>query len=55
MRHAVLFLSSLLAASAAHAQALPPAPLPTLDDGGLVAMIALVGVIGGLIARRRGK
>ena len=29
--------------------------VPTLDDGGLVALVALVGVVGGLIARRRSK
>ena len=28
-------------------------PVPTLDEGGLVALIALVGLVGGLIARRR--
>jgi IPTL-CTERM motif len=29
--------------------------VPTLDEGGLIALIALVGVVGGLIARRRKK
>ena len=29
--------------------------VPTLDEGGLVALVALVGVVGGLIARRRSK
>ena len=29
--------------------------VPTLDEGGLIALVALVGVIGGLIARRRNK
>jgi hypothetical protein len=29
--------------------------VPTLDEGGLVALVALVGVVGGLIARRRGR
>ena len=29
--------------------------VPTLDEGGLVALVALVGVVGGLIARRRFK
>jgi len=55
MRRAAVFLSFLLAASVAHAQALPPVQLPALDDGGLIAMIALVGIIGGFVARRRRK
>ena len=29
--------------------------VPTLDEGGLVALVALVGVVGGLIVRRRNK
>jgi hypothetical protein len=29
--------------------------VPSLDEGGLVALVALVGVVGGLIARRRFK
>jgi len=29
--------------------------VPSLDEGGLVALVALVGVVGGLIARRRLK
>ena len=29
--------------------------VPTLDEGGLVALVALVGVVGGLIARRRSR
>ena len=32
-----------------------PTSIPTLDEGGLVALAALIGVIGGLIARRRKK
>jgi hypothetical protein len=55
MNRAALFLSSLLATSVAWAQAAPAVALPTLDEGGLIAMIALVGVIGGIIARRRMK
>ena len=29
--------------------------VPTLDEGGLVALVALVGAVGAFIARRRGK
>jgi hypothetical protein len=29
--------------------------VPTLEEGGLVALVALVGIVGGLIARRRKK
>ena len=29
--------------------------VPTLDEGGLVALVALVGVVGGIIAHRRRK
>jgi hypothetical protein len=29
--------------------------IPTLEEGGLVALVALIGVVGGLIARRRKK
>jgi len=29
--------------------------VPTLDEGGLIALVALVGVVGGLVARRRFK
>ena len=32
-----------------------PLSVPTLDEGGLVALVALVGIAGGLIARRRSK
>ena len=55
MKRATLFVSSLLAAGLANAQALPAVALPTLDEGGLIAMIALVAIIGGIIARRRMK
>ncbi len=30
-------------------------PVPTLDDVGLFALVALVGVVGGYIVRRRRK
>ena len=29
--------------------------VPTLDEGGLVALVAIVGVVGALVARRRIK
>ena len=29
--------------------------VPTLDEGGLVALVALVGAVGGIIAHRRRK
>ncbi len=40
----------------AHAGALKLATsVPTLDEGGLVALVALIGVVAGLVARRRKK
>lgn len=40
----------------AHAAVLSVAnSVPTLDEGGLIALIALIGVVGGLVARRRKK
>jgi hypothetical protein len=48
--------SALLAFAAAPTWAgsiLPAATVPTLDEGGLIALVALVGVVGGFIARRR--
>jgi hypothetical protein len=42
-----------LVSSQALAQALPPAAVPALDDVGLVGLIAVIGLIGGLISRRR--
>ena len=29
--------------------------VPALDEGGLVALIALIGVVGGIVARRHKK
>jgi hypothetical protein len=57
MKRAALLLSSLLASSLAHGQVAPPVAVtvPTLDEGGLFVMIALVGVVGGFIARRLNK
>ena len=55
MKHLAALLSSLLVQGIAHAQQQQVVALPTLDEGGLVAMIALVGVVGGIIARRRSK
>jgi hypothetical protein len=44
-----------LAVTSAYAANVSPATVPTLDEGGLVALIALVGVVGGFVARRRKK
>ena len=30
-------------------------PVPALDEGGLIALVAVVGVVGAYIARRRRK
>jgi hypothetical protein len=53
MQRAVVLVVSMLASSFAYA--IPPQPLPTLDEGGLVALVALVGVLGSTVARRRRK
>ncbi len=57
MRAVLMVALPLLAAGTAHAglAQVVPISLPTLDDVGLVALISLVGVVGGLIARRRKK
>jgi hypothetical protein len=56
MKRAALLLSSLLASSLAYGQVQPASVVvPTLDDGGMLMMIALVGVIGGIMSRRRKK
>ena len=54
---AVLALLVLGTAPAVSAQVLFSSPLsvPTLDEGGLVALVAVVGLVGALIARRRKK
>ena len=54
MKRLAVLLSSLFASGIVYAQVQAVA-LPTLDEGGLIAMIALVGVVGGIIARRRKK
>lgn len=54
MKRLAALLSSLLVSGLAQAQS-QAVSLPTLDEGGLIAMIALVGVVGGIIARRRRK
>ncbi len=54
MKRLAVLLASLFASGIAHAQ-VQAVSLPTLDEGGLIAMIALVGVVGGIIARRRRK
>ena len=47
---------SAFAVTPAHAGMFRFVPtVPTLDEGGLIALIALVGVVGGLVARRRKK
>ena len=51
-----LAVFALLAFATAPAWAgalLPATTVPTLDEGGLIALVALVGVVGGVIARRR--
>ena len=54
----ILAAAALLALGTAPAWAGRPiffSQVPTLDEGGLIALVALVGVVGGLIARRRKK
>jgi hypothetical protein len=56
----VLLGIALLAASASQALAgisvlAIPTPLPTLDEVGLIALTAVVGIAGGIAARRRKK
>jgi hypothetical protein len=46
----VLLLS---ASSGAWAQALSPAAVPALEDAALAGLIVLIGVVGGVLARRR--
>ena len=53
MRRTLLLLSTTLASGLAYGQAPPPISLPTLDEGGLIALIALIGVAGGVVARWR--
>jgi hypothetical protein len=54
MKRAALLLLSMLASSLAYGQ-VQPTTVPTLDEGGLVALIALVGVVAGVVSRRRKK
>lgn len=49
----VLFAIGIAPAHAGMLQLVPS--VPTLDEGGLVALIALIGVVGGLVACRRRK
>lgn len=56
MKRTAVLLLSTLSSGLAFAQTLPPAAAtPALDDGGLIALIALIGVVGGIVARRRKK
>jgi hypothetical protein len=54
MKRLAALLLSISASGIAHAQQ-QVLVIPTLDEGGLIAMIALVGIVGGIIARRRRK
>lgn len=54
MKRTAVLLLSMLSSSLACAQSLP-AGVPALDEGGLIALIALIGVVGGIVARRRKK
>lgn len=55
MKTVVAVALLVLGTAPAWAAVIFPSSVPTLDEGGLAALIALVGVIGGLIARRRKK
>ena len=57
MRPVAALALFVLATSPAWAQfrVIGPLSVPTLDEGGLVALVALVGVVGALVARRRKK
>jgi hypothetical protein len=52
-RAAVLFM--LMLASGAAYGPVQVNSLPALDEGGLIALIALIGVVGGIVARRHKK
>jgi hypothetical protein len=55
MKRLAALLASLLLSGIVHAQQQQAVALPALDEGGLIVMIALVGVVGGIVARRRRK
>ena len=55
MKRVAALLLSILVSSLAYGQPLPNFSVPSLDEGGLIALIALVGVVGGVLARRRKK
>ena len=55
MKRTAAVVLSMLASGLAYAQAQPPISLPALDEGGLVALVALIGVVGAIVARRRKK
>jgi hypothetical protein len=52
-RGTVLFLLMLASNLAYGLAIIQPTSVPALDEGGLVALIALIGVVGGIVARRR--
>jgi hypothetical protein len=51
----MLFLLGMGPAFAASLLRTTALAVPTLDEGGLAALVAIVGIIGGLIARHRKK
>jgi hypothetical protein len=57
MERAAVLVLSMLVSSLAYGPVRAPNALsvPSLDEGGLIALIALVGVVGGILARRRKK
>ena len=55
MKRVAVLLLSILASSLAYGQVLTAFSVPSLDEGGLIALIALVSVVGGVLARRRKK
>ena len=56
MKHAITFIAGAVVAAPALAAAVAPTVgVPTLDEVGLVGLVALIGVVGGFLARRRRK
>ena len=54
MTRAAVLVLLMLTSSAAYGP-VRVISLPALDEGGLIALIALVGIVGGVVARRRKK
>ncbi len=52
---AVVLFAIGIAPAYAGKQLLVNASVPTLDEGGLIALIAVIGIVAGLVARRRKK